>query len=246
MSLWRLEWLRLVRTHRIWILLGIFTFFGALGPLTAKYLPEIIDRLGAGAEVAVPPATPELAMAQYSGNVVQIGLLAVVFIAAAALAFDAKPEMSVFLRTRASVDSILRPRYVVNMVAAAGAAFAGSAVAYVGTSLLISAPNPGDTVVASVLLALYLAFAVSTTGLVASLVRGVPATALLSIGVLITIGLAGLVPVVKPWLPSELVGAFDGLIAGTGFIYGRAVATTIVVVVVSAMVSVRLMRRREI
>ncbi len=246
MSLWRLEWLRLVRTHRIWILLGIFTFFGALGPLTAKYLPEIVDRLGAGAEVAIPPATPELAMAQYSGNVVQIGLLAVVFIAAAALAFDSKPEMSVFLRTRASIRSILRPRYIVNMVAAAGAAFAGSAVAFIGTAILITSPNTVDTILGSLMLALYFVFAVAVTGLVASLVRGVPATALLSIGVLITLGLLGLIPVVKPWLPSELVGAFDGLVAGTGFIYGRAVASTVVVAIVSVAVSVLLMGRREI
>ena len=50
-----------------------------LGPATAKYLPEIVERLGGGVEIAVPPASPELAMAQYLGNALQIGLLAVAF-----------------------------------------------------------------------------------------------------------------------------------------------------------------------
>ena len=58
MSLWRLEYLRLVRTYRVWILLGIFGFFAVLGPATAKYLPEIVDRLGGGIDIAVPPASP--------------------------------------------------------------------------------------------------------------------------------------------------------------------------------------------
>ena len=46
MNLWRLEYLRLLRTYRVWILLGIFGFFAVLGPATAKYLPEIVERFG--------------------------------------------------------------------------------------------------------------------------------------------------------------------------------------------------------
>jgi ABC-2 type transport system permease protein len=246
MSLLRLEWLRLYRTHRLWILLGVFSLFGVLGPLTARYLPEIVERLGAGAEIGIPPASPELAMAQYSGNALQMGLLAVVFVAAASLGFDARREMAVFLRTRATVRSILAPRYAVNAIAAGVAVFVGSAFAYGGSVVLIAQPRPGGTIAGSLLLALYLAFSVALAGFFASLVRSVPGAALLTVGTLIALALVGLLPTLKPWLPSELVGGFDALVAGEPFTFWRSVASTVALSGGAVVTSIVLMTRREV
>ncbi len=245
MSLWRLETFRLFRTHRIWILLAVFASFGALGPLTARFLPEIVDAVGGGVEIAVPPPTPELAMAGYLGNALQIGILAVAFVSAAALAFDAKPEMAVYLRTRASIRQILTPRYVVNMAATVLSFSIGTAIAYVGSTLLIDAPRLGGTITATLLLAVYLVFAVALTGLTASFVRSVPGTALITIAVLIVIGIIGLIPHVDPWLPSNLVGSFDALISGGEFDYWRSLVVTIVLSLGCVLASVGLMGRRE-
>lgn len=245
MNLWRLEILRLVRTHRLWILLAVFTSFGVLGPLTARFLPEIVAAVGGGVEIAVPPPSPELAMAQYLGNALQIGILAVAFVAAAALAFDSKPEMAVYLRTRATIRRILTPRYVVNMVAATASFIIGTVIAYVGTSLLIDAPRLGGTLMASLLIAAYLMFVVALTGLAASLVRSVPGAALISVGALIVFGIVGLIPQADPWLPSNLVGGFDSLIGGGEFIYWRAALSTIVLSIGSIAGSFILMGRRE-
>lgn len=246
MNLWRLEIARLVRSHRLWILLGVFGFFAVLGPATAKYLPEIIDRLGGGAEITVPAATPELAMAQYLGNALQIGLLAIGFVAASSLAFDSKPEMAAFLRTRSTIPRIVAPRFVVNMVAAAGSFLLGSAVAFIASSVLVGTPRVGGVIIGSLLVAAYLCFAVAVIGLFASFARSVPGTALLAIGVLIALTIVGLVPVVRPWLPSELVGSYDALIAGGGFVYWRAVVSTILLAAVAIVVSVYRLKRREI
>ena len=246
MSLWRLEYLRLIRTYRVWILLGIFGFFGVLGPATAKYLPDIVERLGGGVEIAVPPASPELAMAQYLGNALQIGLLAIAFVAASALAFDANVEMATFLRTRASVPRILEPRYVVNMAAAVASFLLGSAIAFLLSALLVDVPRVGGTVIGSLLVALYLCFAVAAAGFFASLVRSVPGTALLTIGALIALSIAGLIPAVRPWLPSDLVGGYDALIAGGDFVYWRAIASAVVLSVGAIAFSVYRMERREV
>jgi len=246
MSLWRLEYLRLIRTYRLWILLGIFGFFGVLGPATAKYLPEIVERLGGGVEIAVPPASPELAMAQYLGNALQIGLLAIAFVAASSLAFDANAEMATFLRTRTSVAKILEPRYVVNIVAAVASFLIGSALAFVLSALLIDIPRIGGTIIGSLLVALYICFAVALTGLFASLVRSVPGTALLAVGALIALSLVGLIPVVRPWLPTDLIGGYDALIAGGEFVYWRAVASAVVLSIGAIALSVYRMEHREV
>ena len=246
MNLWRLEVLRLVRPYRIWILVGIFGFFGVLGPLTARFLPEIVDRLGGGAEITVPEATPELAMAQYLGNALQLGLLAITFVAAVALAFDAKPEMAAFLRTRTTVPQILAPRYVVNMVAAAGSFMLASLVAFIVTAVMISTPSVMGTILGTVLVGVYLCFVVALTGLFASLVRGVPSTALLTIGALILLSIIGLVPAIGPWLPSDLVGSYDALIGGGDFVYWRGIAAAIALSGAAIAFSVYRMERREV
>ena len=246
MNLWRLEYLRLVRTYRVWILVGIFGFFAVLGPATARYLPEIVERFGGGMEVTVPPASPELAMAQYLGNALQIGLLAIAFVAASSLAFDANVEMATFLRTRTTVARILEPRYVVNMVAAVASFLIGSAVAFVVSTFLIDTPRLAGTVVGSLLVALYLCFAVALAGLFASLVRSVPGTALLTVGALIGLGLVGLIPAVRPWLPSDLVGGYDALIAGGGFNYWRAIGSAVLLSFGAIALSVYRLDRREV
>lgn len=245
MTLWRLELVRLFSTHRIWILFGVFALFGALGPLTVRFLPEIVEAVGGGVEIAVPPPSPELAMAGYLGNALQIGILAIAFVAAAALAFDSRPEMAVYLRTRASIPQILAPRYVVNMLASVVSFIIGTTIAYVGSAILIGAPLLGGTVTATLLLSVYLVFVVALTGFAASLVRSIPGTALITVGVLIVIGIIGLIPQVDAWLPSSLVGSFDALIAGGGFDYWGPLAVTIILSMGLIAASFALMERRE-
>ena len=241
MSLWRLEYLRLWRTKRWLILVGVYAFFGVLGPQTARYLPEIVENLGgADAITGLPKLTPEDGITQYLGNAQQIGLLAVVFVAAAALAFDANREMSIFLRTRTSISRIMTPRYVMTSAATALAFTVGVMIAYVGTGVLLEWLDFGAVVLGSLLQILYLIVAIALTGLVASFFRNVPAVALLTVGILILVGLLGLVPSIADWLPSEVLGGMDVLIRGGDFELWRAVVVS--VVLVAAMVWLTLTR----
>jgi ABC-2 type transport system permease protein len=193
MSLWRLELIRLFRTGRFLILLAVFFAFGVIGPLSVKYLPELLEAAGSeGAIDTLPPVTPEFAMSSFLGNALQIGLLAVAFVGAAALAIDTKPEVSVFFRSRASIRDILTPRFVANSIATLVGFAVGVITAAVTSGILIGWPDAANTVVASLLVALYLVFFVALLALFGSLVRRVPATALLSVGAIIVLGIIGL------------------------------------------------------
>ncbi len=246
MNLWQVEHLRLWRTRSVLILFGVFVFFGVLGPLTARFLPVIVERVGAGGELTLPPPSPELAMSQYVGNALQLGVLAIAFVAAASLAFDAKTEIAVFYRTRVSVGTILAPRYTVVAIASVASFVAGTATAFVVSSVLIGSPDAQATLAGSVLIAVYLVFAVALVGLMSSLVASVPGAALLTVGTLIALGIANLIPSVGPWLPSYLVGGFDALNAGGEFVYWRATIVTVVASVTAITASIYLMQRREV
>lgn len=247
MTLWTLEWLRLWRTKRWIILAAVYGFFGILGPLTVRFLPDILERVG-GEDFTggLPPLTPPDGMTQYIGNAQQIGLLAVAFVAAAALAFDSKIEMAVFLRTRATVREIFTPRFVVNAAAAAAAFAFGAGIAYVGTGLLLEWLDLGAVLVGTALQCLYLVFAVAVIGFLASILRSVPGVALLAVGVLIVIALLALIPGVAPWLPSELLGALDALVRGGSFDYWRAIAITVVVTAGLVVLAINRLEEREI
>jgi ABC-2 type transport system permease protein len=246
MNLWLVEWLRLWRARTVWILFGVFIFFGALGPATARFLPEIMERTGLGGEITLPPPSPEFAMSQYLGNALQIGVLAIAFVAGTSLAFDSKPEIAVFYRTRATIVEILTPRYVVIAIAAIAAFIVGTITAFITSTVLIGAPDAVATLTGSALIVLYLVFAIALVGLMASLVASVPGAALLAVGTLIIVGIAGLIPYVGPWLPAYLVGGFDTLIAGGEFDYWRAITVTVVGGAAAVWVSVALMSRREV
>ena len=233
------------RSLRWIILVAVYGFFGILGPLTARYLPDIIERFE-GTTAGLPEFGPPDGITQYVGNAQQLGILAVAFVAAAALAIDSKVEIAVFFRTRAAMRDLVTPRLVVNAIAA-GAAFAfGAVIAYVGTGILLDWVDLGPFVVGVALQCVYLAFAVAVVALMASLVRKVVTTALLSVGVLILLGVLTLVSPIAPWLPSDLAGAIDQLIRGADFEYWRSLLATIALIVALPALSVYRLGRREV
>lgn len=248
MTLWRVEALRLVRTGRIWILLGVYALFAVLGPISAKYLPQIIERFGGGVEVTVPEATPVDAMGQFFSNAGQIGLLAVLAVAAGALTFDVRREWAAFLRTRvASMRHLLLPRVVLPTLAAVLALAVGTAIAGVLTAIMVGGLPVGDLVVGTLFGAVYLAFAVAVVAVAASMTSQAITTVLLSAGVLVALPILQVVAAIEPWLPSRLLGATTTLLAGVPVTeLLEATAVTVVVTVALLVVAIRRLDAREV
>lgn len=218
MTLWRLEWLRLTRTKRWVALAGIYVFFGFVGPLTARYLNEIISRVGGdleGAVIEFPDPQPVDGLTQYATNVSQLGLLVAVVVAAAAVTIDSTPEMGVFIRTRVQrMTDVLRPRVVVAGGAVAAAYITGALIAWYESAVLIG-PLPATAVLVGIAYgALYLVFVVTVVAAVAGKARTVLVTVSAALVVLLVLPIAGVVDEIGRWLPSYLVGALAGIPSG--------------------------------
>ncbi len=215
MNLWRLEWLRLVRT-RSWIaLVAVFLFFGLLGPISARYMEEILQRFAGDITVTLPPPTPATGLEQYLGNVMQIGLLVVLAVAAGALAFDQPIERAAFYRSRVRrVWRLLAPRYAVVTLATIAAFVLGTLGAWYEAIVLLGDLPAGAMLLGMLLTSLYLAFAVAVAAAAASFVRPPLVIVPLAAGVLIVVPLLGLIGPLRDWLPSLLLGSLVGLVVG--------------------------------
>lgn len=248
MNLWRLEWLRLVRTKRWIALVGTYVFFGLLGPLSARYLGEIVERFGGGVEVTFPPPVPADGMIQYVSNASQVGLLVAVVVAAGSLAFDAKPEMGVFLRTRVSrVADILFPRLVVSFAAVGVSFVLGAMAAWYETEVLIGSLPVGGTLAGIGYGLLYLALVVVVVATAGSRAKNVLGAVLVTIVVLLAMPIIGIVETVGRWLPSHLIGALSGIPGGTGIDeYLPAATVTLVLIGLLLWLAVRWSAVREL
>lgn len=248
MTMWRMEVLRLLRTGRVWIVVGVYALFGVLGPLSARYLPELIERFGGGVEVQVPDPTPLDGMGQFFSNAGQLGLLAVLTVAAGALAFDARPEWAAFLRTRVrSMWRLVLPRVAGSTAAGVVGLAVGTAIAAVLTWALIGGLPVGDLVLGGLFGALYMVFAVTVVAVAASISRQAVTTVLLSVGLLVMLPVLQAVPAIEPWLPSKLLGATTALLADVPVSEVlKSAAVTLVVVPALLALAVRRFDAREL
>jgi len=251
MSLWRLEWLRLLRTHRLLTILGVYVFFGLTGPLTVRYLGQILGSLGTGGvEVEFPEPTPADGIAQFTGDASQIGLLVVVMVAASALAFDSRREMAVFLRSRVpGVYRIILPAYAMSTIAGFAGLACGTLAAWYETVVLLGPVPIGSLLTGLLLGALFLAFAVGVVALSASLAKGALATAGISLGSLLGMAIAAGVggPNVSRWLPTTLAGAMGDLVRqGRPEDYLPAAGLCILATAGCLLAAIALANRREL
>ncbi len=214
MSLWRLEYLRWVRTKRILWLTAVHVFFGVTGPVSIRYVPELLERLQPDMPLPPLPVTPEAALGDYQGNALQIGLLVAAFLAASAISVDGKPPIAVFFRTRLPARRFLTPRVAAAWLAAVVAYSAGLVAAWATTERLIGDVPEASLLGGMVLTWVFLAFAVVAVLGASSLVRSVPMSGVLALGFLLVLGIAGAVPRIGDWLPGELAGAVPGILTG--------------------------------
>jgi ABC-2 type transport system permease protein len=208
MNAWRLERLRMTRTPRAIALGAVYLFFGLLGPVTAKYLQDIVNRVQSGVQVIIAPPTPKDGIANYIGQASQTGLVVVVVIAAGALTFDARRGLSTFLRTRVdNMWQLIAPRFAVNAAAAVTAYTLGTLAAWYETALLLGSPPAGAMLAGLLCGSAYLIFAVSVTTAAASVARSTLATVGITLGALLALPILGIAGPLHAWLPSTLVTA---------------------------------------
>lgn len=248
MTLWRLEWLRLIRTHRLIALVAVYLFFGFTSPALARYMGEIVGWFGSGVQIVAPPPTAIDGFVSFSSNVNQIGLLVFALVVSSAVAVDSQREMAVFLRTRVgSYRALLLPKYVVAVSAGIAAYLAGVVACFYGSTILLGTVDALGVAEGTFIGAVFLAFVGALAAAVGARLHSAVTTAVTTLAIVLGLGVLSVFRPVGEWLPSHLLGALTTLGAGGDLAsFARAVTVTVLAIAALLGLAIRWGSRREL
>lgn len=215
--LWK-ELLEQWRSQRLLIVAAVLAVFGLLGPLSARYMPELLSGMpGVPEGLAEILPTPDAAMAvtEYLDNVVQFGVVLALLAPMGAVAGEkSSGTAALTLSKPVSRAVFLAAKLLAHALTFALGVLAAALAGYYYTGVLFTWLPLADFAALNLLVWLYLMVWVSITLMTSTLGRSQLAAAGGAFGLLLVIGLLGGLPQLTPWLPGALIGWARGL--GTG------------------------------
>ncbi|QUL99406.1 MAG: ABC transporter permease [Candidatus Fermentithermobacillus carboniphilus] len=88
----------------------VLLFLAVSDPLTAKYMGKILERFAQGITIILPTTSPSQAMAQFLGDLVELGLVVVIAITMGSVAGERSSGVLGFLLTK----PVTRKRYILS------------------------------------------------------------------------------------------------------------------------------------
>ncbi|MEW6223810.1 MAG: ABC transporter permease subunit [Chloroflexota bacterium] len=241
------------RTRRLPVVAVLLVIFGMLSPLTARYLPEIME-LALGDELTIPMPVPTAvtALEQFQKNLGQIGALAAIALAMGSVAGELdRGTAALVLAQPATRSAFLAAKLVAIGVVLAVSMALASVVAWIYTAVLFEPQPVGGWVVMAVLSWLALSAWAALTFLASAATGSTTAAAGLGFTALIVLSLVAIVPALDRVLPTGLSVPAIQLAAGltadldTGRL-ATAIAGTVVVIGASLAGALIAFRRREL
>jgi ABC-2 type transport system permease protein len=240
------------RTRRTPVVVVLFVLLGMLAPLTARYLPEILElALGdqAGA-IPIPPTTVADAVLELQQNIGQFGALTAIVLAMTLVSGEKDRGTAGFILTKPAS----RAAFLVAKLASLGvvlfvATALAVAVAWIYTAILFEPLPIGGWAALALFAWLSLMVWASITFLASTVLRSSAAAAGVGVGALLGISLVAAIPPVGRWLPSGLDPQAALLALGRPIDpadLAAALTGTVVIIVGSVILAWLSFRRQEL
>lgn len=241
------------QTRRLPIVAGLFAVIGMISPLTARYLPEIMQAaLGDQLPVALPTPTAVMAVEQLQKNLLQLGALAAIALAMGSVSGELdRGTAALVLAQPVTRPAFLAAKLVaIGVVLAIATLFAGL-TSFVYTAVLFDVPPVGGWLAMTVLSWLALTAWAALTFVASAATGSTMAAAGIGFVALIGLSLASIVPTLDRLLPTGLTA--PGVLLASGATAGvdwsrllTALVGTLVVIGACLAVAVLTFRRREV
>lgn len=198
------------RSFRFPALFLILLMLAIMDPLSVRYMGEIIARFARGVTVVMPPPSPGQGVAQFLGDVVEIGLLVIIAITMGSVAGEKVSGVTTFIVTKpVSRKTYVLSKFLVLLGTVTASLAGGTVVATFYSRSLIGPVDWARTFAAAVSTWLYAFFILSTTFAASMAMPSPLAAGGTGLAVHIATALAGAVlgkSALSPYLPSVLPG----------------------------------------
>lgn len=235
-----------LKTYKLYIIGGVFLFFGFSTPLMLKYLPEILELAGEDIIIDIPPPTAVQALGEYSATIVQIGILIAVLMAMGAIAQERSKGTAMMTLSK----PVSRSAFVTAKLTALSTSFiialiAGSTACYLYTVTLIEDISVSGFLGQNLLMILLFIFCISVTLFFSSLFKNQLAAGGIALAVLIGQAVASQLPWVGDFIPGQLTGWGSHLLSGDAESAWGAAAVSVALIVLCLYFANRNLQRRE-
>lgn len=244
----RKEWLELIRSYRLMIVVIVLLFFGLTSPVLAKFTPELMTLIPTGGiTIQMPTPTVMDAIGQYIKNMAQFGFLLAVLLTMGAIAQEKDKGTAAMIL----VKPLSRGAFIVAKFLGLAAMFAIALViagtaAYYYTLLLFEAMDILHWLAMNVLLFVYILVYVAITMLCSTLTKSSVAAGGIALVILIFSGLIGSIPGIGKYMPGELISWGTRLMVGDTTSSWIAFGISVGLIVIPLMAAWLIFRRQEL
>jgi ABC-2 type transport system permease protein len=251
--LYRKEMLEMWRNMKwLWVPV-VFILLGSMQPVTTYYLPQILESAGGlpeGAVIEIPTPTAGQVMAEVLGQYGSLGVLVLVLAGMGIVAGEKQSRSASLIMVRpVSYASFITAKWMSLITLAFASLFAGCLAGWYYTNLLIGDVNASYFLMGVLVYACWLAFILTVTVLMSTLMKGNSAIAFVTI--LVAAGLSittSLFAKYMVWSPANLTGHASALLAEgrSGDWFGTSLIVTGAVIAILLVVSVRAFKGQEL
>jgi len=236
------------KLYRLVIVGGIFVFFGISDPIMLKYLPEILKLAGSGnLNIQIPTPTAAQSLAEYAGNIGQIGVLVAVLVAMGCIANELKSGTAVMTLSKpVSRSAFVSAKLLAMSMTFIVSMILGSLFCFGYTVWLIQGAAVMPFVGLNLLLGLFLVFCLSVTLFFSSLYKSGLAAGGLAISVVIVQAIISSIPVIGNFMPGKLLSWGTDLLTGSGTGNWWALGITVVAIGLCLYFAQRLLKNRDL
>ncbi|MGD0019264.1 MAG: ABC transporter permease [Candidatus Limnocylindrales bacterium] len=207
------------RTGRLIAVAAVFVLFGILGPLTDRYMKELIDAIGSqsgGFTIQVPGPSLDGDLGQIVKNLSQFGIICALLLAMGSVAWEKERGTAGMIMTKpASRAAFLAAKLAAISLNLGLAVILGCGLGYAYTALLYPSVFPlGGYIAMAAILWWTLVIFVAITLLGSTISRSAIAAAGLGLVALLVLGLLVPIPLIGEWSPLWLLTPAEHLALG--------------------------------
>jgi ABC-2 type transport system permease protein len=237
------------RSYRLLIVAAVLAAFGMMGPLSAKYLPLLLEEVAGVPEgLAEVMPTPDMAMAltEYIDNLTQFGVILAILIPMGAVVGEkVGGTAGMTLSKPVSRAGFLAAKFLANAITLAAGVILAALGGFYYTGVLFTWPPVTAFGAANALLFAYLGLFASLTLFASTMARSQLAAAGLSFFMLLLLGLLGAIPQFGSRLPAAVLQWARGLATGAAIEPAWAALATCLGLTAAALLGAWLVFRRQ-